>query len=318
MALEATTSAKSTTSSASSKSKSFVSSLIPLGRSNSNEFSHKNGSPNNNNKQSSHFVGAVCCCAGSTTAHLDAKALAIFSQYRDLSKPDTILVEGIEQMCKDLDLMPDEFRVLVFAWKCDLRRMCVISRREFLQGMRTLNADNVKTLASRLTETAYTLKTDEAAFKELYRFTFGFGLEPPSHNESDGEAATSAESYYGAEVLQRSLSVEMAIALWRLVFSQSTPRLALIDRWLDFLYYHEDEIRGISRDTWNMFLHLMKVIGDDLSLYDDNEAWPSLFDDFVEYESDRQSQIVSKQDSSNNKVEEEEADEELRTYEGYL
>ena len=37
-----------------------------------------------------------------------------------------------------------------------------------------------------------------------------------------------------------------------------------------------------------MFLNFTEVIGDDLSNYDDNEAWPSLFDDFVEYENERQ------------------------------
>ena len=30
-----------------------------------------------------------------------------------------------------------------------------------------------------------------------------------------------------------------------------------------------------------MFLHLVEAVGNDLSRYDDTEAWPSLFDDFV-------------------------------------
>lgn len=46
------------------------------------------------------------------------------------------------------------------------------------------------------------------------------------------------------------------------------------------------------RDTWLMFLHLMDAVGDDLSRYDDNEAWPSLFDDFVEWANDRANQNV--------------------------
>ncbi len=54
------------------------------------------------------------------------------------------------------------------------------------------------------------------------------------------------------------------------------------------------QVRGIPRDTWNMFLNLTESpagAGGDLSLYDEEEAWPTLFDDFVEYENDRANQV---------------------------
>ena len=43
-----------------------------------------------------------------------------------------------------------------------------------------------------------------------------------------------------------------------------------------------------------MFLNLIEALkgGDDLSIYDDTEAWPSLFDDFVEFENDKANQNV--------------------------
>ena len=37
-------------------------------------------------------------------------------------------------------------------------------------------------------------------------------------------------------------------------------------------------MRGIPRDTWNMFLNFVITVGTDLTQYDDAEAWPSLFD----------------------------------------
>ena len=37
-------------------------------------------------------------------------------------------------------------------------------------------------------------------------------------------------------------------------------------------------MRGIPRDTWNMFLNFVNTVGSDLTQYDDAEAWPSLFD----------------------------------------
>lgn len=43
-----------------------------------------------------------------------------------------------------------------------------------------------------------------------------------------------------------------------------------------------------------MFLNFSEAVGDDLSSYDDTEAWPSLFDDFVEFENDQMNQNISK------------------------
>ena len=71
------------------------------------------------------------------------------------------------------------------------------------------------------------------------------------------------------------------------VFSQREP--PILDRWIRVLQNHA-HVRGIQRDTWNMFLNFCDAIGNDLSVYDDNEAWPSLFDDFVEYENDQTNQ----------------------------
>ena len=50
------------------------------------------------------------------------------------------------------------------------------------------------------------------------------------------------------------------------------------------------QVRGIPRDTWNMFLNFVQTVGSDLTQYDDAEAWPSLFDDFVEFENDQLNQ----------------------------
>ena len=64
----------------------------------------------------------------------------------------------------------------------------------------------------------------------------------------------------------------------------------ILGQWLAFLQQHSDSVRGISRDTWNMFLNFSDSVGNDLSVYDEDEAWPSLFDDFVEYENDQANQ----------------------------
>lgn len=95
-------------------------------------------------------------------------------------------------------------------------------------------------------------------------------------------------SRFGLEPMLRILSLEMAILLWRLVFTIHTPDI--LDRWLNFLEQHPN-IRGIPKDTWNMFLNFAETC--DITSYDDTEAWPSLFDDFVEYETDKTNQNLA-------------------------
>lgn len=183
----------------------------------------------------------------------------LFEEYKD-SEEDAILSEGIERLCCDLGYKPDDFAILVLAWRLDASQMCQFTKSEFIQGLQQLNAASIEDIKLRLEQMVDKLKTDSEDFKLLYRFTFRFGLEPG----------------------HRILSLDMAISLWRLVFTVHTPDI--LARWLHFLEQHQN-IRGVPKDTWNMFLNFVETC--DITQYDDTEAWPSLFDDFVEYEQER-------------------------------
>ncbi|XP_016424614.1 DCN1-like protein 3 [Sinocyclocheilus rhinocerous] len=187
----------------------------------------------------------------------------LFSCYKD-EYEDAILEEGMERFCNDLCVDPAEFRVLVLAWKFQAATMCKFTRKEFVDGCKAIQADSIPGICSRFSMLLEESRGEES-FKDLYRFTFQFGLD--------------------AEQGQRSLQRSIAIALWRLVFTLDTP--PLLEHWLDFLSENPCGVRGISRDTWNMFLNFTQSIGQDLSNYSEDEAWPSLFDSFVEWEAER-------------------------------
>jgi len=197
----------------------------------------------------------------------ESKINALFDKYKDENE-DTILSEGIEEFCIDLQLKPDEFKVLVLAWKFEAEQMCRFTRKEFVAGCKALKTDSCKGIQSRLPEEVSQVSVDPEKFKDLYRFTYKFGLDITSG--------------------QRILPVDMAVSLWLLVYSQQEP--PLLKRWIHFLEKHP-QVRGIPRDTWNMFLNFNNVVAEDLSKYDEAEAWPSLFDDFVEFENDCQDQL---------------------------
>ncbi|KAK9952969.1 hypothetical protein ABG768_016995 [Culter alburnus] len=187
----------------------------------------------------------------------------MFLCYKD-EHEDAILEEGMERFCNDLCVDPAEFKVLVLAWKFQAATMCKFTRREFVDGCKAIQADSIPGICSRFSVLLEESRGEES-FKDLYRFTFQFGLD--------------------AEQGQRSLQRSIAIALWRLVFTLDTP--PVLERWLDFLSENPCGVRGISRDTWNMFLNFTQSIGQDLSNYSEDEAWPSLFDSFVEWETER-------------------------------
>jgi len=93
---------------------------------------------------------------------------------------------------------------------------------------------------------------------------------------------------------QRVLPTDMAVCLWKIVFSMR--RSALLDRWLAYLASHPST--GIPGDTWDMYLYLTDQLDGDLSLYDDTHAWPTIFDDFVECENDIMNQNLVKEKDS--------------------
>ncbi|KAK0083188.1 hypothetical protein PV325_004333 [Microctonus aethiopoides] len=234
------------------RSRAFYAKLPPLGRSTLTTVSSVNENQSQNESS-------------------ELKLNVLFDLYKDPHE-DIILADGIERLCDDLQLSPDDFKILVLAWKLDAEQMCQFKREEFINGLKLLRVDNIRDVQLRLPEIVQELTTNSDMFKDLYRFTFRFGLDVTSG--------------------QRILPVDMAIVLWKLVFTIREP--PLLSRWLKFLECHH--VRGIPRDTWNMFLNFAEVIGNDLGAYDDAEAWPSLFDDFVEYENDQMNQNISKDD----------------------
>lgn len=64
----------------------------------------------------------------------ESKMNALFDKYRDCD--EAILVPGTEALLNDLELRPDEFCVLVFAWKCNADQMCTFTRYVFLKKTR--------------------------------------------------------------------------------------------------------------------------------------------------------------------------------------
>lgn len=68
----------------------------------------------------------------------EGNLLAFYDHYRDPHRheggdPPVVSADGILRLCADLDLPADDFRILLFAWKCDAAQMGKLTKQEFLQ-----------------------------------------------------------------------------------------------------------------------------------------------------------------------------------------
>jgi DCN1-like protein 4/5 len=98
---------------------------------------------------------------------------------------------------------------------------------------------------------------DPQQFRLLYQWAFGFA------KESD----------------QRSLSVDMALPLWTLLFANSPSKH--VSLFIQFLT-ETPKIKVITKDQWFSFLDFITTTDEQLSQYDESSACNAILDLMVE------------------------------------
>lgn len=182
---------------------------------------------------------------------------AIFDNYKE---DDTkIGIDGTIQYIEDLGYDPENKVTLALAEFLESPSMGVFNKNPFIIKWGSVQATTLTDMQKYVKDLETSLSKDTAYLKQVYRFTFTFLLE-------DG---------------QKTLPLETAADYWRLLFSdnQYTDK---VSRWIAYL--EAEWKQPISKDVWNMFfVFLQEWISDDnLDNYDENAAWPSLIDEFVE------------------------------------
>lgn len=195
------------------------------------------------------------------------RRLQLFKHYA-INNEESMSIDGIVCFCNDLSLEPDCYEVLLFCFLCRAKQMYILTKEEFLLGLKTLGneVDNLTDLRTSLFN--YNIFPFE---QEFYIWTYHFGL-------IDG---------------QRCIATSNAISLWRLFYSKHVEKPPVLDRWLNYLEedLHNDVPKTITCDTWTIFPQFAKFIHlNGYAAYDDNEAWPCLFDGFVEKQLGQQPQ----------------------------
>ncbi|GMT21289.1 hypothetical protein PFISCL1PPCAC_12586, partial [Pristionchus fissidentatus] len=187
-----------------------------------------------------------------------SKVKMLFDRYANDPQdqlPDKIGPNGIMRLLDDLGLDAEDRKVLVLAYKLNAEVQCEFSWEEWKKGMEDMHVDSVDSLRQRLGQIDYGLR-DLAQFKPLYTFTF-------TYSKAAG---------------QRNLDIEVALAYWKILFKD---QFALFPLWEEFMTVAYK--KSVTKDTWNLLFDFVFSIKSDLSNYDEEESWPVVLDDFVNW-----------------------------------
>ncbi|BGP51516.1 Scaffold-type E3 ligase [Rhodotorula kratochvilovae] len=205
-------------------------------------------------------ASAAVAGAATSSASMNRNLEAMWAGYADPSAPDEIRMDGTMQYCNDLGVDPGDVVVLALACFTTAPTMGRFLRRTWIEAWQSVKCDTL----DRQRQYIGTLRSqleDPATFKRIYNFAFDYA-------KAEG---------------QKSLQFDIAQELWNLLIpldpASSFPAEHL-DLWLGFLTKKGG--RAVSRDTWNLFLDFVRSINPAFSNYDEEAAWPSLIDDFVQ------------------------------------
>jgi DCN1-like protein 1/2 len=187
----------------------------------------------------------------------NSKIEKIFDEYCENDK-NVILMNGTERLCADLNVDPNNVLMLVLSWHLESESMCEFSRAGWIKGWSKFGVQSLQQMRDTIPELKKDL-SDPAIFKQIYVWTFGW--------------AKSLDSQ------QKSLPLETAIAFWELILEKD--KYIHLDLWIEFLV--NEYKKSINKDVWSLLLDFMNTIGHDFSGYDEDGAWPTVFDSFVEY-----------------------------------
>ncbi|PPR02288.1 hypothetical protein CVT24_011626 [Panaeolus cyanescens] len=221
--------------------------------------------------------------SSTSNAPSTTKIEALFQNYKD-PDGDEITIDGTIKLCSDLGVDPEDVVLLAIAYELKSPRVGEWTRKGWVDGWKAIGADSIPAMQEALQRLREKLASDSVYFKSVYAHTFDFA-------RSEG---------------QRSLGLETAQAFWDLLLTHGFSGRALttsnaregnddvdmdgkVSGWKEeytkwwFEFLTEKKLKGISKDTWLMFLDFVRSIDADFSNYDENAAWPSTIDDFVEY-----------------------------------
>jgi len=220
-------------------------------------------------------VAALTAAREPIGAQTTKKLGDLFDKYKD-EGGESMTVDGTMAFCQDIKLDLEDVVLLALSYELKSPQMGEFTRTGWIDGWKALKCDSLQTMEAALPRLRSRLQNDRAFFRNIYMYAFDF-------------ARTAG---------QRSIPIDNAKAFWAMLLPAGFVGDALrhegsgegwkpeyIQWWFDFLDAKGG--KGISRDTWNMFFDFVLTIDSRFQNHDEEAAWPSLIDEFVESSRER-------------------------------
>ncbi|BFZ57743.1 Scaffold-type E3 ligase [Savitreella phatthalungensis] len=186
----------------------------------------------------------------------------IFDTYTETKGDLRVDIDGtMRYFSDDLGIDLEEPGVLALQTLLGCPSTGVMEKDGFVSGWRGLGVyrlEDMQRVAGSLTTQ---LDQDKELFKRTYLHTFTLALQPPS----------------------RTLPLDVACVYWDLLFTadQGVRGFKRLTQWKAFL---QQKAKAVNRDTWNLLYDFLNIVNQDtFEGYDEEDAWPLVFDEFVEH-----------------------------------
>jgi len=230
------------------------------------------------------------------TAVSTSKLITLFDKYKD---PDGDIIStqgtvqfftelGFKQDEEELDGQDDTPKLLSLAYELQSPSLGKWTRKGWIDGWKNVGCDTIDGMKAGLVRLEAKLGSDPSYFRTVYNFTFNFA-------RSEG---------------QRSLAKDTALEYWKSLLHFGVGKEALrygpeddgedvdmdggqrwtrkhTEMWMEFMKARGDV--AVSKDTWQMLPDFIRSFDGDFNKHDDQAAWPTIIDDFVEWAKRRNS-----------------------------
>ncbi|XXQ36431.1 Defective in cullin neddylation protein [Plasmodiophora brassicae] len=187
----------------------------------------------------------------------------LFDQYEDPNDKNLCVADYLVIFLNDIGCDPEGVNALALMWALNASKMGIITREEFVNGFSALGCTTLADMKNAANKTVPSMLANEQEFREFYKWLFDYMKEDEK---------------------KRTISKDLALAVWGIVFNESM--MPLVKPLSTFIA--ESETDAFSKDMWMQSYEFMRDTAADLSNFDPAGAWPSLIDEFVESRKGRQ------------------------------